>query len=407
MIDLDFSFFNEILYTEEYLLKVRFSESITKLFNTIWESETLSDFVYNQRSQPIMKIPQSESMEMKNMVAVYMIFSQIPYVEKDDWIYISCRDYVTFAVWLSIYTQWWHANTSSYTISKILNWWIQESYYSVWDKWKKLLDVLTNNKEDRDIYLKILEDAKFNYLKFYDNTNFNSADFHIKIMWWKSDFSQITDEDKSTLVKLFGSYGSILYFENKAASTYNQRLREPDLREGFKEIFIKRSIIENQNLLMATMYSLYSKNDIYLYYCPKTLDTHITETKYINIESEDCYYIINFSKLIGCISHFNNTRELLRDYMWEDVVKMDKEEDIKKLFASLFQDIIKIWADNIILTVKWIVNDKNRFDELDKKVRRWNVTKHKDDWWSWHVEVSFQDSLHDQLKRDNKNLKSN
>jgi hypothetical protein len=31
-----------------------------------------------------MKIPQSESVEMKNMVAVYMIFSQIPYVEKDD-----------------------------------------------------------------------------------------------------------------------------------------------------------------------------------------------------------------------------------------------------------------------------------------------------------------------------------
>ena len=157
---------------------------------------------------------------------------------------------------------------------------------------------------------------------------------------------------------------------------------------------------------MATMYSLYSKNDLYLYYCPKNLDTNITETKYINIESADNYHMINFTKLINSISHFDETMELLMGYMWNDIVRADNIEDIRKLFDSLFQEIIRIWVDNIILNVKGIINDKNRYKEVEKIVRRWNVTKHKDDWETWHVEVSFQDSLHDQLKRERKNLTS-
>lgn len=402
----NFELLDKSLYSEEFLLKIRFSDSIADLFNTIWWSEELSKFVYEQRNQPIIKIPQTEEHEMKNMAVVYLIFSSIPYLEKDDWIYISCKDYIAFMVWLAVHIQWTNANVSSYTISKILNWWICDSYYAVWNDWKKLIETLTNNPEDKELYFRILEDARYNYLKFYDNTKFNSADFNIRLRWWKSDFSGITSEDKKKLVKLFASYGSILYFDNKVTQKYGRKLKNVNLRAWFKEIFIKRSIIENQNLLMATMYSLYSKNDLYLYYCPKNLDTNITETKYINIESADNYHMINFTKLINSISDFDETRELLRSCMWDDIIKADNIEDIRKLFDSLFQEIIRIWADNIVLNVKGIVNDKNRFNELDKRVRRWNVTKHKDDWWVWHVEVSFQDSLKDQLKRDHKNLKS-
>lgn len=402
----NFELLDNPLYSEEFLLKIRFSDSMSELFNTIWWSEELSRFVYEQRNQPIIKIPQTEEHEMKNMAVVYLIFSSIPYLEKDDWIYISCKDYVAFMIWLAIHTQWANANVSSYTIGKILSWWIKDSYYAVWDNWKKLIETLTNNPEDKELYLRILEDARYNHLKFYDNTKFNSADFHIKLRWGKSDFSGITPEDKSKLVKLFVSYWSILYFDNKVTNNYVRKLNNPSLREWFKEIFIKRDVIENQNLLMATMYSLYSKNDLYLYYCPKNLDTNITETKYINIESADNYNIINFTKLINSISHFDETRELLMGYMWNDIVRADNIEDIRKLFDSLFQEIIRIWVDNIILNVKGIINDKNRYKEVEKIVRRWNVTKHKDDWETWHVEVSFQDSLHDQLKRERKNLKS-
>ncbi len=407
MFDWNLDLLDNPLYTEEYLLKIRFSESITKLFNTIWESKELDDFIYNQWNLPAIKIQNSENENIKNMSALFLIFSRIPFLEKDDWVYVSCKDYLTFMVWLAIHTPWTHVNVSTSTINKILHWWIQDFCYAVGEKWKKLLDVLTNDndKEERKLYLRLLEDAKYNYLKFYDNTNFDSNDFHIKLRGWESDFSKMTKEDKDKLIEMFSSYGSILYFENKATKSYEQRLNL-DLREWFKEIVVKRDVIENENLLMATMYSLYSKNDLYLYYCPEILDMNITETKYISIKSYNSYYMINFSELIRSISHFDKTRELLREYMQEGIVKMDNIDDIKRLFDSLFNEITKFWADNIILNVKWIIDDKNRYEEASKILKRWNITMHKDNREKWHIEVSLQDSLKDQLKRDNKNLKS-
>jgi hypothetical protein len=92
--------------------------------------------------------------------------------------------------------------------------------------------------------------------------------------------------------------------------------------------------------------------------------------------------------------------------MQEGIVKMDNIDDIKRLFDSLFNEITKFWADNIILNVKWIIDDKNRYEEASKILKRWNITMHKDNREKWHIEVSLQDSLKDQLKRDNKNLKS-
>jgi hypothetical protein len=40
----------------------------------------------------------------------------------------------------------------------------------------------------------------------------------------------MTKEDKDKLIEMFSSYGSILYFENKATKSYEQRLNL-DLRE--------------------------------------------------------------------------------------------------------------------------------------------------------------------------------
>jgi hypothetical protein len=51
--------------------------------------------------------------------------------------------------------------------------------------------------------------------------------------------------------------------------------------------------------------------------------------------------MINFSELIRSISHFDKTRELLREYMQEGIVKMDNIDDIKRLFDSLFNEITK------------------------------------------------------------------
>ncbi len=110
MFDWNLDLLDNPLYTEEYLLKIRFSESITKLFNTIWESKELDDFIYNQWNLPAIKIQNSENENIKNMSALFLIFSRIPFLEKDDWVYVSCKDYLTFMVWLAIHTTWTHVN---------------------------------------------------------------------------------------------------------------------------------------------------------------------------------------------------------------------------------------------------------------------------------------------------------
>ena len=133
---------------------------------------------------------------------------------------------------------------------------------------------------------------------------------------------------------------------------------------------------------------------------------NITEKKLINIKTTESYNIINFSEVIRSISHFEKTKEYLENIIWNNIIETDNVDDIKRLLDRMFQDIIKIWANNVIITAKWIVNDKNRFDEINNAVKRWKISIRKDNREKKYIEVSFKDSLHDFLKRERKNLES-
>ena len=398
---------NPPISSETYLLSIRFSESITRLFNKIWESEELTNFVEEQWNQPIIKLPKTDNVETKKLTNIHLVLYKIPYLEKEDWIYISCKDFIIYSVWLCIPNFKTH-NSSLFTINSILNWGIRDNYYVIWDKWKNLLDRIISDKTSKTWSLYwLFIDAKDKHLKVYHYDNFNMRDFHIlESSWWWIDVTNVTDNDIKNLYDRYLNYWHFLYFEDKALKEYAKYLHNAQILEWLNEIFIHRETIRNQNLLISTLYSLYSKNDIYLYYSPTLLDMNITEKKLINIKTTESYNIINFSEVIRSISHFEKTKEYLENIIWNNIIETDNVDDIKRLLDRMFQDIIKIWANNVIITAKWIVNDKNRFDEINNAVKRWKISIRKDNREKKYIEVSFKDSLHDFLKRERKNLES-
>lgn len=393
-------------FSEEYLLKIRFSDSITRLFNKIWDSKELTNFIEEQWNQPIVKLPYLSNNHMKTIAKLHLEFYHIPYLEKEDWIYISCKNLVIFLIWLHIKT-YDSTNSTLYTVNKLLNWGVCDYYFVSWEKWRRLIKEISNKTEENRTLRWIFTDAKEKYLKIYDLNNIKLRDFNIfSSRWGLIDVSKMTENDMKKLRNSYSWYWDFLYFDEKASKIYANNITDKELREWFNEIVIFRNAISNQNLLISTLYSLYSKNDVYLYYNPLLLDMNITETKFINLRSTENYNLLNFSAIIRQISHFEETKKYLENIIWNNIIKINNDEDIKKVFDSLFQNIIKIWVDNVVVVVKWIVNDKDRYNEINSAVKRWNITIHKDNREKWHIEVSFQDSLHDFLKRERKNLKS-
>ncbi len=318
---------------------------------------------------------------------------------------------------LATWVFWWMIGY--HRLQMLLKWWMVYQFYTNWEKWEKLANMLDGDDEKWDgnlLYFWSLLISQ--YLEF---TSFNSSlanqylmqtEVLMNTMRWRNvDKEKITkfiDKTLKSKKKVKFSYK----ISNEWINLSKKRIENPDIIQWFKEFRIREipiKTIPSQEMLLYIdiVNALFFDEDLFLYYSPSTFDIWICDKNHINIHN-NTYIFLSFSNIVRdlfCENCIGKWVKEIKSKIWENT--WDNAKATKELLKKFSDRLISIHPDDFTLNVEWIVHDTNRFSEIKSK-NPYGHTSTNGEWYSEkHVRFNNKHELSKFKKSVNKRQKKN
>lgn len=322
-------------------------------------------------------------------------FLWFPIVERSDGLYTTCYSGMILEFMARIHTKYetlyWGL---IYTIDNILRWWIIDSYYATWPRGLKLLQTIKNKKCDEDLYelfLILTWDLTKNWNNWANELNWVKS--HIR--WMDRINEKLPDNEKRPITNPYNKPREYIILP-EYLKDYKNVYWDVWSKEAFQEILVVREFITNDELLLSALCVLCYDINLYLYYCPYTKDIKISDNINLELNEDDVYVIINFTKFMRTTLRLDN----------DDLMKISKQDwkldpnKVKEMVSGAVENLLNLKPDWFAYKLECLIEDKSRFQEVNSFLKVWNVWYTKDNREKKKIVVSQEDDYKTYIKRE-------
>jgi len=317
---------------------------------------------------------------------------------------------------LATWVFWWMIGY--HRLQMLLKWWMVYQFFTNWEKWEKLADMLDEEEKWDENLLYFWSLLISQYLEF---TSFNSSlanqylmqtEVLMNTMRWKNidkeKITQFVDKTLKNNKKAKFSYK----ISNEWINLAKERIEKSDIIQWFREFRIREipiKTIPSQEMLLYIdiVNALFFDEELFLYYSPSTFDIWICDKNHINIHN-NTYIFLSFSNIVRnlfCENCIGKWVEEIKSKIWENT--WDNAKATKELLKKFSNRLISIHPDDFTLNVEWIVHDTNRFSEIKSK-NPYGHTSTNGEWYSEkHVRFNNKHELSKFKKSVSKRQKKN
>lgn len=318
---------------------------------------------------------------------------------------------------LATWVFWWMIGY--HRLQMLLKWWMVYQFFTNWEKWEKLADMLNSDNEKLDgVLLYFWSLLISQYLEF---TSFNSSLANQYLMqteilmdtmrWMNVDREKLTKFIDKTLKSKKKSKFSYK-FSSEWINLVKKRIKNIDIIQWFREVRIREipiKTIPSQEMMLYIdiVNALFFDEELFLYYSPSTFDIGICDKNHIDIHN-NTYIFLSFSNIVRdlfCENCIGKWVEEIKSKIWENT--WDNAKATKELLKKFSDRLINIHPDDFTLNVEWIVHDSSRFSEIKSKNPYW-YTAVNGEWYSKkHVRFNNKHELSKFKKSESKKQKRN
>jgi hypothetical protein len=229
----------------------------------------------------------------------------------------------------------------------------------------------------RTAITEFLEPIKWKHLKRSDEMIKHPAEYK----WYKRDFK---------ISRRWVRYAKEKWYHN-------------DIISWLKEIYVRRWHIPDLRILNAVIAHIYFNKELFIYFQPRQFELWICDREHLNLEFSWMYMVADFWKMIDRIFCNQCTEEFLKSSSIKDIgfknwlSKKQQIDALRMMFNWLYEMASNEHFDDVSLTMEWVINDPNRFHEIEWKIEYWEVwfIKQKSKVW---IKVKTKKTLKDTKK---------
>lgn len=264
-------------------------------------------------------------------------------------------------------------------ILSILCWEMYHEYYTCWPDWEAFFDLVDwkGSKSKKRPPDKILFQADDAWVKAV-------TEFLVPIKWVHLDWG-----DKKE--KRPAEYWEIPKRNFKVSQRWIKYARErwydERIVKWLKELYVRRRCKSDFRILEAIISYVYFGKELFLYFHPHQFELCICDKENMEFQHSWAYMVIDFGKVINrvfcedCIEKLRKNSKIKGinfDALatWEE--RKAQEDALLTMFKSLYEVAMYEHFDDVILTMRWVVDNPNRYHELD------NDTRFGDVWFKKH-----------------------
>lgn len=357
----------------------------------------------------------------------------IPVATKDNWLMFIWKIGSITKAWLpyrfenwTLYSWWMHHIIDSlkfwttiafpkpfdktYAFSKMIAWWFKQEFFSLWSKSDDFFLRLSKHSSWEESN-RILQSA-FDMVVAHHLTELlrkdQKPDEYEKFisMIERLDFSEISEDNFESFMMLFNSNPELLWIWPTWFKVYETFQDELGIYEDtLEQVSVVRTLLPSNTILDAFIGVVYMNLEIYLYFSPVWFDCWFCTKDNLKINNNSAYIIFNFSEHI---------RSLIEN-IWVDIEfwnknmlekSISKNEMINSMITDLKKIINTISPDNVELEVSWVIQNKNRYNEINDKIKDWEIWFTYSGWEKQAIKFTIRDNLKNKKKRVQKELAS-
>lgn len=261
----------------------------------------------------------------------------------------------------------------------LLKWWITNQYYSIGQEGNALMKEL--NKQNIENNWELLS-----YWKKVDP-------FYVEQVIPKGKPLNILKEQYE-FIEIFDQYQNINKKRKKEEIKYIDRLyryhynnykiskewidflkrieNDENIIKGFKQMRIKRENSSQISILIGVITAVYFDIELFLFYDPVSYSLGIFDKDTIPLQWDNPYLVINFNNIINNI--FSEYKLWKLKWSTDKLSNIKNNKEIIEQMFNKFLVLIKdISPDDLSLIAKGKIKNKNRFQEIEKKVAFWKI----------------------------------
>lgn len=326
---------------------------------------------------------------------------------KEDWLYVSALFLILRKIW-DIFLSRLPNNTfwvKGYdVIVGLLKWWMIHEYYTIGKEWEKMMDIL-----DEQANLKrwgVLE--MWNMLVPFDMEEVEPRGEKLELMNLQAKAfdevskyvhitnKKITKDIMDDIDRLCIRENNSFKFSKKWIDLLKSANFDEDIIKWFKQIRVKRIFKFNIGLLVAVITAVYFDVELFLYYNPYLYEMWICDKDNLKFEYDNAYIVMNFNNIIKSVF----CEHCLEKIIGETKKKLkrvknieDNQELIKKMFMDVCDQLVWLCPDDICLTAKGKVKDKNRYKEIEEKIPFGQIWFNKYSWDKQDINFTIEKDL--------------
>lgn len=301
------------------------------------------------------------------------------------------------------------------TFLKIILWEMTHKYYSTWNEWYKVWELINEYNEgeilDDNGDLDKLDITISTLIPLYTKV---TSKKYINWTTYLSDFftknriqsQENWDYDKAieASFNLCIHHDLDLKFSNDGLKYALKMLgKRTDLVQWLKQFRIKRSFkMMPLYILISILTVINWWPELYLCYDPLLLKLTICDKDNIEIDNDRIIQVINFSKIVRSVFEWDIiVKNKWKWYIYEVINKDSKlsPEDFKQLFDELYEHIKNLSPNDLTITAEWKIDDNNRFNEINDSIEFWEVWFIKHKWEKKWIKFKVKKQLKPKSKK--------
>lgn len=321
-------------------------------------------------------------------------FFWISYVYREEWVYISTYSAMLLELiarfnekFPTLY--WWLI----YTIINIIKWWTTDYFYSTWEEWKKLLESIKKWEISDELY-ELFQKLTCDLTKIWKLAENELFAIKNQIVWIERINMNLSEEEKKPIMNPYKK--PYYYVVNKPyLEDYKNHYWNVWNEQMFSEIVVKRECFVSDEFIYVILSVLCYDINLYLYYCPYTQDVRISDVKSLNFAWDDVYLIMNFTEFVRWVLKLDNQLLDRRNYIDTQL----NPNEVREMISEAMENFLSLKPDSFSYHMECIVDDKNRFQEINSLVKHWTVWYVKDNREKQKISVTQEDDYETYVKR--------